>query len=495
MPASPRAFRVLLAILIWCAWFGVRPAPAADDTARFYGTWKTSFPYNGQTVTIISVHDQDGYKNYLVTPTGNQPFGDGTFSASNGRWSSSAPAPNDGGTYHFISADTVLCTNSAGQTVTWRREKSAPPPLSSPAANPSPSPAPAPVSPQPQTAGYQPDPSVSPEINTAFKALTDKDYNTAWRIFMAAAQHGASDGEAGVGMMLFNHQNPPGTGYYAQCEKWLLASANQGNVHGMYFLAQYYNEAGRNTANGINPGVNTNVSPYERAEAEKKFALARTWFERAADKGDAYAKANLAIMLDAGVGGPRDPQRAAKLRAEADKGLDPNYKKRALEDPSHQAMLMAWQSGHYADALKTAEENAAKGDAASEGLLAKASYEGVGVKRDFHQAMYWANKANAQNDPEGTFILGLIYKNGAGVPEDRDRALKLFDQAGESGHRYAQMEAKAMRMDIEIGKMLPKHGNVEDVACNTAGGTSVGFECIRGGENIDPFASWQNESN
>ena len=42
-------------------------ARAADDTARFYGTWKTSFLYNGQTVTMVSVHDASGYKNYVVT--------------------------------------------------------------------------------------------------------------------------------------------------------------------------------------------------------------------------------------------------------------------------------------------------------------------------------------------------------------------------------------------------------------------------------------------
>jgi hypothetical protein len=37
---------------------------------------------------------------------------------------------------------------------------------------------------------------------------------------MAAAQKGDSEAEAGVGSMLFHHLNPPGTGYYAQCEKW-----------------------------------------------------------------------------------------------------------------------------------------------------------------------------------------------------------------------------------------------------------------------------------
>src|SRR5580704_17110529 len=103
-------------------------AHAADDTARFFGTWKTSFPYNGQTVTLISVHDENGYQNYVVTPSGNQPAGNGTFSAANGKWSSSAAAPNNVGVYHFLSNNTVVCTNAVGQVVTWRREKSPPTP-------------------------------------------------------------------------------------------------------------------------------------------------------------------------------------------------------------------------------------------------------------------------------------------------------------------------------------------------------------------------------
>jgi hypothetical protein len=100
-------------------------ANAADDTARFCGQWKTSFPFNGQTVTMISIRDQDGYHDYVVTPAGNQPAGDGSFSGANGKWSSSATGPNNEGTYHFLNANTVVCTNYAGQTATWGRDKTA----------------------------------------------------------------------------------------------------------------------------------------------------------------------------------------------------------------------------------------------------------------------------------------------------------------------------------------------------------------------------------
>ena len=98
------------------------PSPApGDDTARFFGTWKGQFEANGQTVTLVSVHDAQGYRNFLVANTGQVPAGQGSFAAKNGRYTAAAPKPNDSGTYRFSDSETVVCTNSAGQTVTWRR--------------------------------------------------------------------------------------------------------------------------------------------------------------------------------------------------------------------------------------------------------------------------------------------------------------------------------------------------------------------------------------
>jgi hypothetical protein len=311
-------------------------ARAGDDTARFYGTWKTSFPYNGQMVTMISVHDASGFKNYVVLPSGNTPAGDGQFSAANGRWTASGEKPNDSGTYHFLGDNTVVCTNAAGQAVTWRREN-----LSRPGVNAEPPvapPAPANAAP-PADDGFPP--SSNPATNLAIAAFNRRDNNTAWREFMAAAQQGDAEAQAGVGAMLFHHLNPPGTGYYAQCEKWLTASANQGNAKGMDFLAQYYFADGKAIAGGINPGINNSpIPPALQAQAERRFAQARQMFERASALGDRYAMGNLAILLDAGIGGPRDSARAAQLRASVARGPDADFTKRVTQDPESLALLL-----------------------------------------------------------------------------------------------------------------------------------------------------------
>ena len=318
---------------------------------------------------------------------------------------------------------------------------------------------------------------------------------TAWRDFMADAQKGNADAEAAVGSMLFQNVNPPGTGFYKDCEKWLLASAQQGNEHGMDMLAQFYYNDAKNMAGGINPGVNNApLSPQGQRLADAKFAQARQWFEKSAAKGDLYAMGNLAIMLDSGLGGPRDPNRAAQLRAQVQKGPDANFAQRATADPGSLALTAAWQAGHYADAIKTAEAGAAKGDASAESLLGRAYYEGLGVPRNYATAQTWLNKAVAQNNADAMFFLGLMKEFGRGVPQNLNEALDLFDRAAALGQNFAKMEATGMRQQGEINRQMAKMhgGGALERACQTAGGIpdSSGL-CMKGGSDIDPFNAEQ----
>jgi hypothetical protein len=102
---------------------------AADDTARFYGTWTAEVTFNGQTLQMVWVRDRNEFKNYFVVSGSRTPAGEGRFSAANGKYTSSAPAPNDAGTYHFTDNNAVVCTNSAGLTVTWGRDNTSPSPV------------------------------------------------------------------------------------------------------------------------------------------------------------------------------------------------------------------------------------------------------------------------------------------------------------------------------------------------------------------------------
>jgi TPR repeat protein len=481
----------LLAVCIAVA----TPARAGDDTARFYGTWQATFPYNRQMITMRSVHSESGFANYIVTNTGEQPAGTGTFQAANGKYTTSAPYPNNAGVYHFIGNDAVVCVNAAGQTLTWTRYKASGAAHASASASSEPS-APASGSPSPASAAHAqpgsasappvsaPNPSLMSETNAAIAAFNKKDYNTAWREFMIAAQKGDAEAQAGIGAMLLNHINPPGTGYWAQCEKWLQLSANQGNTKGMTFLGKYYYTDGVNIAGGINPTVNNApIPPALRAQAEKRFVLARQWYEKAADKGDGYAMGTLAVMVDAGVGGPRDPARAAQLRAGVAGRTDADFAKKATGDPASLAMTAAWQSGHYQDALKNARELADKGNSSAQVVIGRSYYTGVGSPQSYSAALPWFQKAAAQRNADALFFLGLMYEWGHGVRQDVNKAQSLLDQAAALGSNSAEVEAAGMRMEGEAAQQAARWA----AACHAKGGVTDAPLCLLGGMAIDPY--------
>jgi hypothetical protein len=125
-----RSVRIWICIAVAIGSMALIPAArAANDTARFRGKWRTSFSYNGQTITLVSIHDGRGFKNYTLVPNGALPAGDGTFSAADGKWTASSAPPNNAGTYHFTNGNTVVCTNALGRTVVWQRDDSPLPPV------------------------------------------------------------------------------------------------------------------------------------------------------------------------------------------------------------------------------------------------------------------------------------------------------------------------------------------------------------------------------
>ncbi len=74
------------------------------------------------------------------------------------------------------------------------------------------------------------------------------------------------------------------------------------------------------------------------------------------------------------------------------------------------------------------------------------------------------------------FILGLMYEWGRGVRQDLDKAASL-------GQRYAQMEAKGMRMERAAAAQQARYAAV----CRAAGGVADGPLCLVGDMSIDPY--------
>jgi hypothetical protein len=133
----------VLAFALGCM---VPAAIAADDTARFYGQWKTTVLLNGQMITFISVHDANGETTYLQSATGITLANVAKFSAANGIWFAAVAPPNNAGTYRFVNKDKAICTNAIGQTVTWTRDSTPLTQTAAPAVSP-----PAPQTPLPES--------------------------------------------------------------------------------------------------------------------------------------------------------------------------------------------------------------------------------------------------------------------------------------------------------------------------------------------------------
>ncbi len=254
--------KILICMSLATGLIGLPPAAhAADDTARFLGSWIATLPYNGQTISIVSIHDAGGFKNYLLLPNGALPFGAGTFSATDGKWATNAPAPNDSGTYQFANDNSVSCTNSTGSLLVWNRYNAPLPPVIAPSPAPAPAPAPAPPS--------------------------APDYQQEMAQYRKAAGAGDASAMDNIGELYLYGQGVPQD--YQQAMVWFRKGADLGNAAAMCDIGYLYER-------GL--GV------------PQDYAQAMTWYQKSSAAGSAIGTCNVGELYSAGSGVPRDYQQA-----------------------------------------------------------------------------------------------------------------------------------------------------------------------------------------
>ncbi|MDP2195001.1 MAG: tetratricopeptide repeat protein [Rhodocyclaceae bacterium] len=84
---------------------------------------------------------------------------------------------------------------------------------------------------------------------------------------------------------------------------------------------------------------------------------------------------------------------------------------------------------NYRQALEACREPAQQGDARAQHHMASLAL----INRDQEAAASWATRSAAQQFPPGQLLLGNLYKDGQGVKKDPVQALKLMQQAADSG--------------------------------------------------------------
>ena len=83
----------------------------------------------------------------------------------------------------------------------------------------------------------------------------------------------------------------------------------------------------------------------------------------------------------------------------------------------------------YAQAVHWSRKAADQGDATGQHNLGSEYSIGRGVPKDYAQAVHWFRKAADQGDANGYLLLGAMYHNGTGVPQDYVTAHKWYNLA------------------------------------------------------------------
>ena len=97
-------------------------------------------------------------------------------------------------------------------------------------------------------------------------------------------------------------------------------------------------------------------------------------------------------------------------------------------------------------------EQAIAGNAAAQYNIGVMYASGLGVERDYVQAIEWLGKAALQGDSEAQTNLGAMYAYGQGVPTNHIEAIQWFRMAAKNGVGFAQYN---LGMQYFFGKGIP----------------------------------------
>lgn len=100
--------------------------------------------------------------------------------------------------------------------------------------------------------------------------------------------------------------------------------------------------------------------------------------------------------------------------------------------------LEAYERGDYATALREWRPLAEQGDANAEYNLGLMHRDGLGVPQDYGETVKWYRSAAEQGHTMAQYNLGVMYSKGPGVPLDYVEAVKWLRLAAEQGDARAQ---------------------------------------------------------
>lgn len=143
----------------------------------------------------------------------------------------------------------------------------------------------------------------------------------------------------------------------------------------------------------------------------------------------------------------------------------------ALPPVAVDPVYAAFEAGRYMETKALAEQAAGKGDATSITLLGQLYEQGMGVPQDFGKAAEWYAKAAELGDVHAQFALGMMLVEGRGLKENKAKAAKFFELAAAKNHAIAiynlaliYVEGVARPQDLDKAAQLMERAALLDHA-------------------------------
>ncbi len=285
----------------------------------------------------------------------------------------------------------------------------------------------------------------------------------AKQIYTGLAQKGDAVAQLKLGYIL--DKGLGGQPDLVSAQQWYSASAEQGNPLGQYLLAQFYQL-------GQLGGPNYQLAKewYEKAGAQlpqalvalgfiyetvdDNYAKALTAYQSAADKGDAQAEYNLALMYEYGKGVGVDYDKAKSLfAAAADKGVSD-----AMNQLARINFYGIGQEKNDQQALVWYKKSAGLGNADALYTLGLLSETGVSTKIDFNDALKYYQDASQKGNEKATLALARMYHYGLGVNKDQHQAEALYQTLANRQNSYAQYQLGSYYLNGTVGAATPEQG-------------------------------------
>lgn len=145
--------------------------------------------------------------------------------------------------------------------------------------------------------------------------------------------------------------------------------------------------------------------------------------------GDVEAQVRLAKLYAEGHGLPRDEEKSLFWYGEA-AGQGHAGAQRYL---AFEAYSLTW-----AEMARWRQKLADQGDVRAKYLLGDMYAEGIGVPQDKAKALYWFRKAAEQGHAEAQYNLGIMLYTGDGIPQDKKEGVQWLRKAAAQGYDEAQ---------------------------------------------------------